>query len=223
MRRYHPEKYIDYIERYQISETTMVNPMIFKILALPGTVAKKLRSLRFIWCAGMSLGAALKSQLQSVLHQDAIVCQVYGMTEVGGWITTLPYPETDCTGSVGKLLPNIEAKWVVLSRYWSKSLPILTSYRTVDENLNDINEDGLGQILVKGPALMTSYLNNDKATGSTIVNGWLSTGDVGYQKGGKWYIVDRVKVNSLVHRKMLPSNSSILGSHQGAWLAGITS
>ena len=41
---------------------------------------------------------------------------------------------------------------------------------------------------------MTSYLQNPEATNVTVINGWLHTGDIGYQRAGKWYIVDRAKV-----------------------------
>jgi long-subunit acyl-CoA synthetase (AMP-forming) len=42
---------------------------------------------------------------------------------------------------------------------------------------------------------MSGYLNNGAATQNAILNGWLRTGDIGYQKEGKWYIIDRAKVS----------------------------
>lgn len=55
-------------------------------------------------------------------------------------------------------------------------------------------EDVWGEILVQAPSVMNSYFKNPEATNSTILDGWLRTGDIGYQKEGKWYIVDRAKV-----------------------------
>jgi len=40
---------------------------------------------------------------------DARICQVWGMTE-GGWMTTFQYPESDFTGSVGRLIGTYQAK-----------------------------------------------------------------------------------------------------------------
>ena len=53
----------------------------------------------------------LQNRLMSILHPEAIVAQVWGMTEMG-LVTTFHYPEKDDTGSVGKPLPNMEAKYV---------------------------------------------------------------------------------------------------------------
>lgn len=56
-------------------------------------------------------------------------------------------------------------------------------------------DDVRGEILVRGYSLMSGYLKNTEATKSALDNGWLRTGDIGYQHEGKWYIVDRAKVS----------------------------
>lgn len=65
---------------------------------------------------------------------------------------------------------------------------------------------------VRGPMLMSGYLGDEKATRNTIdENGWLRTGDVGFIKQGKIYIVDRKKVRStnLFYLSVYPDTHSV--------------
>ena len=161
MRRYQLAPFVQHIKRYQITEATLVNPIVLNLLALPENEQGLLQSLRFAWVAGSPLDASVQNRLSARLHQDAIISQVWGMTEMG-WATAFLYPEKDTTGSVGRLLPNIEAK-------------------VVDESLQEINKEGeRGEVLIRSPSIMTSYFKNTDATSSAILDGgWLQTGDIG--------------------------------------------
>ena len=56
------------------------------------------------------------------------------------------------------------------------------------------SSDNVGEICVAGPNIMLGYLNNPEATARTVVDGWLHTGDIGYQDSfGDFFIVDRKK------------------------------
>lgn len=66
----------------------------------------------------------------------------------------------------------------------------------MDESGNEITEDGVqGEILVRGPSVMSQYIGNDEETKEVFMNGWLRTGDIGYCQARKWYIVGRSKVS----------------------------
>ena len=50
----------------------------------------------------------------------------------------------------------------------------------------------IGEMVAKGPTVMSGYWNMPEATAETIVNGELHTGDLGYvDEEGYFYIVDR--------------------------------
>ncbi len=79
--------------------------------------------------------------------------QGYGLTETSPVIgigTNNHYK----TGSIGKTIPSVKAKLV------------------------NKNEDGVGELVVKGPNVMLGYYNNKEATKEAIKDGWFYTGDL---------------------------------------------
>ncbi len=74
----------------------------------------------------------------------------------------------------------------------------IVNYRlgSVGQALGDVEVkiSDAGEILTKGPHVMTGYWKNPDATAETIVDGWLHTGDVGrLDEDGYLYITDRMK------------------------------
>lgn len=113
-------QFISTIERFGINEVLLVPPMILNFVT--STIQKTfLKNIRFIWCGGAPLDGVTVKEMYKLLAPDACIAQVYGMTEAG-WISTLKWPERDESGSVGKLLPNVEAKYglAVTSITWKK-------------------------------------------------------------------------------------------------------
>jgi 4-coumarate--CoA ligase len=110
MRRFRLGEFARYVERHKITETAVVPPMISSLVGseIPSTM---LQSLRMIRCAGSSLYDSTRDAMYRRLHADAIVSQVWGMTELG-WISSFEWPEKDTSGSVGRLLPLMEARYV---------------------------------------------------------------------------------------------------------------
>lgn len=63
-----------------------------------------------------------------------------------------------------------------------------------EDGITDVAPGDVGELIVKGPGVMTCYYNNEEATKETIRNGWLFTGDMAKQdKDGFIYLVDRKK------------------------------
>ena len=52
------------------------------------------------------------------------------------------------------------------------------AFPSLDVKIEDPNEEGIGELLAKGPSIMLGYYNNEEATKETIEDGWLHTGDL---------------------------------------------
>lgn len=116
-------------------------------------------------------GAALDPEAEKGFNELGFkLCQGYGLTETSPVIAT----EDDKykkLGSIGKALPSIDVKIV------------------------DQNEEGIGELVAKGPSRMIGYYNNEEATKETIdEEGWLHTGDLArIDKDGYIFISGRKK------------------------------
>lgn len=66
--------------------------------------------------------------------------------------------------------------------------------RICDEDKKELPVGEKGEIVVKGENVMKGYWKNKEATDSTIIDGWLYTGDMGYMdEDGFLYVLGRFK------------------------------
>jgi long-chain acyl-CoA synthetase len=94
----------------------------------------------------------------------------YGMTESAPVLTVTRPGDKVIPGSVGRPLPGIDLK------------------------IDSPDGNGIGEVIARGPNVMAGYFENPEATGETIVDGWLHTGDLGrIDEDGNLYIVGRKK------------------------------
>lgn len=109
MRRMDLVKFLEYLRILKITETAIVPPIVTSILKSHPSAYRSLRTLRTVWCAGAPLARGPSNAFFRLLSPTARLLQVWGMTEAG-WITTFLWPERDFSGSVGRVLPGMEAR-----------------------------------------------------------------------------------------------------------------
>lgn len=75
-------------------------------------------------------------------------------------------------------------------RYGSVGFPMIN----VEVKIHEPNENGIGEIITKGPNVMLGYYENEEATKEVLIDGWFHTGDLGYiDKDGFLFITGRKK------------------------------
>lgn len=95
--------------------------------------------------------------------------QGYGLTETSP-VIAVGTKEEYRLGSVGKIVPSAQAKIV------------------------DVNSEGIGELIVKGPNIALGYYNDKKATSESFKDGWFYTGDLAkIDKDGYIFICGRKK------------------------------
>lgn len=146
----------------------------FKIYNKPKLVKKIFKPIHEATGGGASLfiagGAAINPKVIEDYQAMGIpMIQGYGMTENAPIIAV----NKDCyskADSVGLPMPGTEVKIV------------------------DKDENGIGEIICKGPSVMLGYYKNPEATEEAIRDGWLYTGDYGYMDDeGFLYVSGRKK------------------------------
>ena len=102
----------------------------------------------------VSGAAALDKEVEEAFRAWGFnLCQGYGLTEASP-VIGVETTENFRVGSIGKALPHIQAR------------------------IDDPNEEGMGELVVKGPNVMLGYFNDKKATDEVLEDGWLHTGDL---------------------------------------------
>lgn len=178
LRRFELEPFLKYIEKYQVTELAMVPPVCIGIITSPLSKKYSLKSIRSAACGAAPLDKGPQARLKALLSPDAPFTQVWGMTETSCVATMFYYPEHDVTGSVGRMMPNLDCK-------------------LVDDDGNDISAyDTRGELCVRGPTIVNGYFENPEANARDWgSDGYFHTGDIAYCDGNSklWYIVDRKK------------------------------
>ena len=62
-----------------------------------------------------------------------------------------------------------------------------------DEDGTPLQDGHVGKIMVRGPSITRGYFNDPDITASTIRDGWLDTGDLGFFHDGNLYVAGRIK------------------------------
>ncbi|OLR66248.1 class I adenylate-forming enzyme family protein [Intestinimonas butyriciproducens] len=138
-------------------------------------VADALCSLRLIHTGAQPIPPSVVEQLRQHFPQIALGIS-YGLTEAGGpGVLNLRMEDIERSGSVGLPPPGWQAQ-------------------VVDDAGNETPPQAPGELLLKGPHMMSRYYKSEAATEEVLAGGWLHTGDIACRDiDGYYYIIGRRK------------------------------
>jgi long-chain acyl-CoA synthetase len=119
----------------------------------------------------VSAGASFDARVARDFHQLGFtILQGYGLSETSGAATVTRF-EDNKVGSVG------------------------TPLKDVDVRIDQPNDEGIGEVLIRGPIVTPGYYNNPEANREAFTaDGWFRSGDLGrFDRQGHLYIVGRLK------------------------------
>ncbi|MFP4000185.1 MAG: long-chain-fatty-acid--CoA ligase, partial [Desulfobacterales bacterium] len=111
--------------------------------------------------------------------RDLNICfsEGWGMSETTSMGIANPNMGLKKPGSIGIPVPDNDIKLVDPS-----------------DGATEVKQGERGELIIKGPQVMTGYWNNPEETANQLKDGWLYTGDVAVQdEDGYVYLVDRTK------------------------------
>ncbi|MCP4048968.1 MAG: acyl--CoA ligase [Gammaproteobacteria bacterium] len=176
MRKWDVDVALELIEAEKITHINGVPTMSMELLNHPRLADYDLTSLVDISSGGAARPA---EQVAALVERfpGAMPSVGYGLTE---------------SNAVGSILGQED----YLDRPMSVGRPIqpLVRHRIVDEDGNDVARGEVGEICIHSPANAGGYWNCPEDSLSTFKDGWVYTGDAGYQDEENFlYIVDRLK------------------------------
>jgi acyl-CoA synthetase (AMP-forming)/AMP-acid ligase II len=161
--------FLDAIGEERIDVLTTVPAIYWLAINQPRFAGVDVAGVRALSYGGAPIAPDLVARIVAAFP-SARVGNGFGLTETSSVTSYLPHEYVEHADSVGFAAP------------------------VCDVTIHDPGDDGVGELLVRGPNVVAGYWNRPAETAATFVDGWLHTGDLARIDGdGLIYIVDRLK------------------------------
>ena len=171
-KRFRPHEILETVQKYKVTVLELAATVYQFLLQECDLTQYDLSSIRCYFTGAERIPVAM---IKEYLKKGIVISQIFGQTEASTITFLSPEKAASKIGSVG--------------------LPVFHGeVRIVDKEGKDVKPEEVGEIIIKGPTLMSGYWNRPDLTAGTIREGWLYTGDLArMDEEGYVYIVDREK------------------------------
>jgi len=187
-RQFEPIEWMTLVEREKVSRAMLVPTMLKQLIDHPDFGKHDLSSLKVITYGAAPMPLPIIKKALEKLPGVSFI-NAFGQTESASTITVLNPEDHIIEGTE-------EEKERKLKRLSSIGKPMSdVEMKIVDEEGNSLPPGEIGEIVARGPRVMSGYWRDDEKTQQTIdKEGWLHTGDLGYRdEEGYYYLAGRSK------------------------------
>jgi long-chain acyl-CoA synthetase len=171
--RFEPGKVLEVIQRDGVTTFAGVPTMYTALLHHPEREQYDTATLDLCVSGGSALPVEVLRGFDEAF--GAKVLEGYGLSETTGMGSFNPPDRERKPGSIGVPIGGTEMK-------------------AVDDDGNEVAQGEPGEIVMRGPFVMSGYWDREDATRETIRDGWFHTGDIAtVDEDGYFFIVDRKK------------------------------
>jgi len=225
-RQFEPGEWMGLVENEKVNRAMMVPTMLKQLLDHPDFSKHDLNSLRVITYGAAPMPLPVIKKALEVFPGVSFI-NAFGQTETASTITSLSPEDHNITGSE-------EEKEKKLRRLTSIGKPMSdVEMKVIDEDGHELSTGEVGEIVARGPRVMSGYWKDAEKTSKTIdKDGWVHTGDIGYMdEDGYFFLAGRAtdmiiragenispeEVEGVIHSHPRVSECAVIGIPDELW------
>ncbi|MFC1954928.1 class I adenylate-forming enzyme family protein [Chloroflexota bacterium] len=182
-RQFEAKGWMELVEKEKANRVMMVPTMLKRLLDHPDFSKYDLSSIKVITYGAAPMPLHIIKKALAAFPGVSFI-NAFGQTETASTITALNPEDHFITGTE-------EEKEKKLKRLSSIGKPMSdVEMKVVDEEGRELPPWEVGEILARGPRVMTGYWKDEAKTEETIdKDGWVHTGDMGYVDGDGYFFL----------------------------------